>query len=264
MTRRRGPDYDPTPLYLRVASTLRERIGGTWPVGFRLPAEHALAAEFHVTIGTIRRAVGILEAEGLLARYQGKGTDVLEAPRGVDQHLTGSMQDLLSFKPEVTVKVLQRKTLVPSLDIQRILRLSEGEKRVHLQRIASFNGSPIALTDSYVPTEYDDMLTDTDLNNRTLISLLWTKCRVGFSRAEQSVSARIAAPATARALKVPIASPLIVLARTDFDSREQPILFTTCQYRADRYSIDVSLGPLERERENAAYTASSRPTRRRA
>ena len=252
--RRRGPNFDPTHLYLRIASTLRMRVGSQWQVGARLPTESALAAEFGVAIGTIRQAVDILETEGIVARYQGKGTEVLRAPRGVGQQLKGSMQDLLSFHAEVTVKVLKRHTVQPPMEVRRTLALGENEKRIHLQRLASFDGAPIALTDSYVPIEYDRVLTNSDLNTRTLISLLWTKCRLGLLQAEQSISAQMVSPAVARVLKVPVGFPVIVLARTDYDADGRPILFTTCQYRADRYRIDVTLAPVERQRKDVAIS----------
>ena len=49
---------------------------GEWQVGQALPSEPKLAARFHVSVGTLRKAVAELAAEGLLIRHQGRGTYV--------------------------------------------------------------------------------------------------------------------------------------------------------------------------------------------
>ncbi|MFJ3762496.1 GntR family transcriptional regulator [Streptomyces sp. NPDC090080] len=60
--------------YLRVAQALRDRIvDGTWPAGHKLPNRPALAAEFGVGENTVRQAVEIVLAEGLLESFRGRG-----------------------------------------------------------------------------------------------------------------------------------------------------------------------------------------------
>lgn len=65
------------PLYLQVADILKKRIfDGDAPTGSSLPAEPELCAQFNVARGTIRQALGKLEAEGFIRREQGRGTFV--------------------------------------------------------------------------------------------------------------------------------------------------------------------------------------------
>lgn len=68
-----------------IASELRRRIeGGQWllsqdgngTVPGRLPAERDLAKEFGVARNTVRRAMGVLERDGVLKRQVGRGTFV--------------------------------------------------------------------------------------------------------------------------------------------------------------------------------------------
>lgn len=67
----------PHPLYAQVRDMLLGRIrAGEWSAGESLPNEHVLAAGFGVSVGTIRRAVAELEANGVLMRKQGRGTYV--------------------------------------------------------------------------------------------------------------------------------------------------------------------------------------------
>ena len=53
-------------------------VRGRFPMGQALPAEKDFAKELDVSIGTLRKAVDELVAEGIVTRRQGKGTYVVE------------------------------------------------------------------------------------------------------------------------------------------------------------------------------------------
>lgn len=81
------------PVFRQVADALRERImSGSYPIGGHLPAETRLASEFGVGRDSIRQAVGILRAEGLLVVRPPYGTkvrasgerEVVRLPRGAE------------------------------------------------------------------------------------------------------------------------------------------------------------------------------------
>ncbi len=68
------------PLYARAEQELRARIAaGEWKPGEALPTEGALAAQLGISQGTLRRALGVLEAQRLIERRQGIGTYVTRA-----------------------------------------------------------------------------------------------------------------------------------------------------------------------------------------
>ena len=60
-----------------IAAELRRRISaGQWSDAGRVPPERDLATEFGVARNTVRRAMGLLEEEGTVARHVGRGTFV--------------------------------------------------------------------------------------------------------------------------------------------------------------------------------------------
>ena len=61
-----------------VADRLRGRILARFAPGQRLPTERTLARELHRCRSTVRKALAILEREGLLRRVQGSGTYVTD------------------------------------------------------------------------------------------------------------------------------------------------------------------------------------------
>ena len=63
--------------YLQLAGILRERIRtGQYPAGRQIPAFVALEQEFTLSGMTVRRAVNVLAAEGLVEKIPGRGTFV--------------------------------------------------------------------------------------------------------------------------------------------------------------------------------------------
>src|SRR6185295_12852346 len=69
------------PRYLQVASVLRRRIrDGHWPVGAKIATLEELEHEFGVARVTVRQAIDLLQGEGLVKSFQGRGTFVTKAP----------------------------------------------------------------------------------------------------------------------------------------------------------------------------------------
>lgn len=67
------------PLYVQVAGILRAKIcASEWTSRAPLPNEVTLARDIGVSIGTVRKALEMLENERLIQRRQGRGTFVVE------------------------------------------------------------------------------------------------------------------------------------------------------------------------------------------
>ena len=71
-----------TPLYHRIAETLRQNImSGELKPGDRLPSVREMAEQWDCTIGTAQRAYRELVRQGLVTSRPGQGTRVVERPR---------------------------------------------------------------------------------------------------------------------------------------------------------------------------------------
>lgn len=67
--------------YLQLADILRERIAsGVIAAGHRIPSQMELEQEFTVSRNTIKKAVDVLKAEGLLETSPGRGLFVKARP----------------------------------------------------------------------------------------------------------------------------------------------------------------------------------------
>lgn len=79
------PVAKPLPVYLQIAELLARQLkAGFWRVGERLPTEAELSRQLGVAVGTLRKALALLEEQGALERIQGSGTYVKQV-RGTGQ-----------------------------------------------------------------------------------------------------------------------------------------------------------------------------------
>jgi len=77
----------PLPLFLRLAELLARGVAaGHYQAGERLPPESELSLSLGASVGTVRKALALLESRGLLERKQGSGTYV----RGLAQASTAA------------------------------------------------------------------------------------------------------------------------------------------------------------------------------
>jgi DNA-binding GntR family transcriptional regulator len=235
------PRVDPTPVYYRIATVLRTAIGTTWKSGDLLPAEQHLARKFRVSVGTMRHAIQLLVREGLLLRQQGRGTQVRRSIPMDQQHLTGSLKELMQFEPEVRVRVLSRRRVVPTLEVRLALQVKDDEPVVQVRRLFSFKRSPFAHVVSYVPSAYEAATAAVELRRLPIVSLLEQECGRTTSHADQAIAAGVADAESARLLQVPLGFPLLAIARTFYERTGQSLFYSKGEYRADRYRYVVTV-----------------------
>jgi GntR family transcriptional regulator len=90
------------PLYMQVAASLRAKIGASeWTSRAPLPNEVHLARDIGVSVGTLRKALELLEDENLIERRQGLGTFVVEAtPEAELECFSNVMVDGSQVRPQ--------------------------------------------------------------------------------------------------------------------------------------------------------------------
>lgn len=76
------PD-DPRPNYVQISDVIRRQVAsGELGPGERLPSHADIAAVYDVSVGTVKRAFGVLQDEGLIVTRQGQPSRVRAQPAG--------------------------------------------------------------------------------------------------------------------------------------------------------------------------------------
>ncbi|MGJ4970877.1 MULTISPECIES: GntR family transcriptional regulator [unclassified Bradyrhizobium] len=142
-----GPGALPVPLYEHVKRQIAEAILiGDMPPGTVLPGEVALANQYGVAVGTIRRALADLTAGGMLMRRRKTGTVVTGR---ASQHglsfffqyfrLLAADGSLLHSEAEV----LSVTTRAAESREAALFAMAEGGPLLHLHRIRRVAGAPV-------------------------------------------------------------------------------------------------------------------------
>lgn len=136
------------PLYLQISGQLRQSIiSGEYRPGDMLLSENELAALYKTSRMTVRKSLSVLESEGLVRPWQGKGYFVLP-PR----HTMFTMY----FGDTVTdgrFRFQEVNIIRPAKDVAEMLQLKKHQMTIVMRRILERDGRPAAFDEKFIPYE---------------------------------------------------------------------------------------------------------------
>jgi GntR family transcriptional regulator len=241
------------PVYRQIADTLRRRIeSGSLGVGDRLPSENELIEEFGAARQTVRQAVGLLKSEGLVHAERGKGAFVRGRPpvrrlafdRFARRHRKGG-KGAYSVEMEgrqPSVQVLHVGPEKASTEVAGWLRMRPGAKVLRRSRRYLAAGEPMELATSYIPWTLaaGTRMTDEDTGPGGIYARI-EETGHELSHFTEEVQARMPTPDEARALALPIGTPVFRLTRIAYDVDDLPVEACDTIMAADRYVLTYQL-----------------------
>lgn len=228
--------------YIQLATLYRRRIqSGQWPVSKQIPTVDELAAESGVARATIRQALGLLEAEGLVSRFRAKGTFVNRPTQ--DQiwcEVETDWSGLLRSREGATIEVLSMETVeVPTYVPHPLGDLAPAYR--HLRRRHSHSGSPFLLADVFIDEQLCKKLSPEDFTAKTAFKLVAGLPGVDIVDARQTLTMGSADFGTARELNIPLNAPIAEVNRSALSSKGRLILIANGIYRGDVIRVDMKL-----------------------
>jgi GntR family transcriptional regulator len=213
-------------LYEQVRARLIEGISaGRWRAGEALPSEGALASAHGVAIGTIRKAVDSLVAEGALVRHQGKGTFVTAHDSGRLMfhffHIVN--RDGARSYPEVRTVAFRRDRADAAS--ARALGIAPHEKVIRIRNVLSLEGHPRILDDITLPTALFPGLSEKIFlaRDNTIYHLYQSRYGINVLRTDERLRAVLAGAEEARLLAVAAGAPLLEIRRIALTFRDRPV-----------------------------------------
>lgn len=213
------------PLYLQMKETLTQRLAaGEWLPGALLPSETALAREYGVSQGTIRKALDAMAAERLVVRHQGRGTEVARhtSERSLFQfwHLYGSDGE----RQLPTSRVLQCRRGRARIAEAEALALERGAAVVRIFRLRYLGGRPTLLEWIAVSAErFPGLERFGPRLPNAVYELYQREYRVTVQRASEELRAVAANAEDANHLGIAEGAPLLEIRRTAIDLENQPV-----------------------------------------
>jgi GntR family transcriptional regulator len=218
-----------------------EGVVGALDPGAVLPSERLLAQRYGVARATVTQAIDGLAARGLVYRVQGSGTFVAEPKFRQPLTLTSFTEDMRA-RGMTPGSVVRGQAIVPASEVvARHLALVPGTPVVHLERVRTADGEPMALERTHLPAQRLPGLEDADLTDASLYELLERKWGVRVAEADQWASVVRVSEEEAALLHVSAEQPALLFQRVTRDPAGTPVEYVRSLYRGDRYEVHTRL-----------------------
>jgi GntR family transcriptional regulator len=241
--------------YQRIVEDLRKEIlTARRQPGERLPSEHELAEQYQTSRPTVRRAIAMLKAEGLVVTEQGKGAFVRPTPHvrllvtgtNYRRHrragLSGFNAQALEQGHAPQQEVLDVATIAAPLEVSIRLNLDEGAPMLRRRRLFRLEGHAVAFCDSYYPAELVEGTAIANIENisggiHALIEDPAGPIRRVIARSVDDLVARMPTPDEVQGLGLPPGMPVVRVIRTIFDTDDNPLEVQDTVAAADRHTF---------------------------
>ena len=227
--------------YEAISLVLRDRIlRGHYPQRSQLPSERALQAEFAVSRVTIRLALDVLRAAGLVEGRQGKGYFVrpLRALHDLGRlQGFGEMMALVGVEAHSLVLDIAERPAAP--EVQRALELERHEPVVAIRRVRVGNGTALSYDVSFFPLDIGRRLVQLDLARADIFVLIERVLGIELGYADLILDVAAADGESAGHLGVRDGDLLVRIQRLSYDVSGRPIDFEYLYSRPDAFRFSV-------------------------
>ena len=231
------------PKYEQIYQRIRDHIQSDRVAdGDSLPSEPDLAKQFHVSRVTVRKALQMLENEGMVVRKGRVGT--FATKRVVPLRPAASLEGLASevewLSEHSHLKVLGYERVAAPAPVRAALKLKPGTRIRRFSRLRYQDHGPIAYLQTYLTPAVERLVSKAELTSAPPLLVLLHK-RAPLVRAHQIIAAEPADDRVAELLGVAPGAPLMRTSRILYDAQDRPVTLTIARMRADRFELHYTL-----------------------
>lgn len=245
--------------YRELASALRDAIhAGTYSAGSTLPKQDEIAEQHGVNVNTVRKAVSVLEAEGLVTPVRRKGTVVRARPAmkrlGAERYAKSKWKfGLVAFAAdrEASGRAWRRddqtnkvRSVEADADVAAALGVDVGAPVYERARLVKDAGIPTHTLTSYYRPEHVEGTPIVDPTPGTATPgggfAVLTMQGLEPDHMTETIHARMPTPDELAELELPAGEPVMVLHRTTYTVNDVPVEFARGIHAASRFSWSYS------------------------
>ncbi len=220
--------------YQQIAAELRRRAARLGP-GRVLASESDLSHEFSVSRVTIRRALELLRAEGLVDSRQGFGWYVATEPVPQQLNALETIEAQLGSRGLAADRRILEFAFEPSTP--RVREVLGCDQVLRVKRLNLADGQPFAVVTVWCPSTLGHHLSRHEVERHPFYELIGLQLR----GATQTIGADSAHEPDATLLDVPVGSPVLRCERITTDVDGVPVLLSEHVFPAHRTKFVVEL-----------------------
>lgn len=232
-----------TPLYAQIKASILSRIAAKeWGPGSFLPSEMALAAEYGVSQGTLRKALNELTHEKRLVRFQGKGTAVavLDADGSLFPFFRLYDDKGCRVYPHSQTHSIQHDAA--SEEEAEALNLRPGSEVIRIHRIRVLDEQPVINEFVVLPaSRFPDFTLDFNKLPNTLYEHYYQRFGIFVVRATESLKAVLSDAQDQKWLRLRTAKPLLEVRRQAFNVDGAAVEFRRSRIDTNRQHYRIQL-----------------------
>jgi len=223
-------EHDSVPLYEVVKRHISEAILlGEWASGTVIPSENALANDFGVSVGTVRRALAELVSEGMLMRRRKTGTVVtgwapLHNLRYFFQYFRLHNKEGALLKSRTSLLDYQLGEAT-ALDAEKLL-IEEGSPVYRLHRLRSIDGVAAMHERFTVVACKVPNFPGPDELPELLYRFLLDQYGLRVAAVREQLTAGLANEEDCRLLQLPAPHAVMIIDAVSFDQAATPVMMT--------------------------------------
>ena len=234
---------DPGPIYYKIQTALQKRIeSGDWVPGDTLPPESKMAEDFGVSLGTIRKAILNLVAEGFLFRVQGKGT-IVSGTTIIREDLRyyRFQKQLDGWEAVLKIEHLQTSIVPANKSINRMLKIAEGEELLLVRRRYFSQKKPLIYSVSYLPYrqfQSFEKLSKKPIEKVPLYKFIESQYGLPTLSNQELLGVELANEDVAEVLKISKGSPVLAIEMLAYTHRKRPYEYRHTYCLTDTHRIN--------------------------
>ncbi|RKP49083.1 GntR family transcriptional regulator [Trinickia fusca] len=232
------------PRYQRLRDELASQIADhRWRPGEAIPTEQELARIYGVAIGTVRKAVDQLVADGLLERFQGRGTFVRRASFDASLFRFFRFQSRRGERRIPASRILVREVIPAPTAVAERLQIEPGAQVIRMSRLRLIDDTPMLAEEIWLP--YARFAAFAVLDMAAIGDLLYpvyeTHCDQVIASASEMLSVETVDAAYARLLRIEPGTPVIVIERLAYGYDRRPLEWRRSRGSASEFQYQVEI-----------------------
>ena len=213
-------------------------VRGRYPMGQALPAEKDLSKELDVSIGTLRKAVDELVAEGIVVRRQGRGTYVAEHDlKRLLYYFFHVVKHDVDKKANPRVELVSLNTAVATKEEAGKLNIKEGAPVWRLVNCLYLEERCVMIDQITLDKKRFKNLTRAEFINRegSIYQLYQMKYGQTVVRSSERLRASLVSKQHAEWLDIKPNSPVLVIRRVALGIQDDPIEWRISTLNTNQY-----------------------------
>jgi len=229
------------PIWRQIASDIEaEIVSGDLKPGTRLETETELATHYGVNRHTLRRALAVLAAAGLVTATPRRGTFVATT------RLSYPIASTTRFSENVALagrapggRLIDSKRMLPSADVAEWLALAPDAAVIQLRHVRLANDTPICLTTAWFPADRLSRIATLYRRSGSITKALASHGVTDYRRQRTRVTARAATPDEREMLGLPRNGLVLVTRTLDVDGEGRPVQVSETRFAAERVELMI-------------------------